>query len=421
MTAVRSATVRPARCPGMSGKLGLLFLMFLLQKIFLCFTWTLVPILMRTQGQSLGTIGLTALIYCPWALKFLPAPWVDQFHSPALGRRKTWIIPLVVLFLAIQVVLSMIRPETGMPLVLAVIFVLNVLSATMDIAMDAYATDILLPEERPWGNTVQTMGYTAGYMTGAGIFLMVYPHLGWQATLWSMTALQGVLALPVLLHREIPPVRTDYCRPPGQPGPGIRAFVSRPHIRWFIPFLLIAVLMDQGGDRLHLPMMVDKGYDPAGLGRLILWFGSCTAVLGAAAGSALFRRSRVRTLFFLACMGAGGLNLCSAFLFQVPLPSPLQVGILLGAEKFISGSVTVLLYTMVMGFSAGPASATGNAVLHSLIHLFMLGTAPIAGMICDHIGFYPLFLGLGLAAPLLFPAGDALLQRSLALSPDKSA
>ncbi len=53
---------------GKMQKMLLLFLMFLLQKIFLCFTWTLVPILLRTRGVSLGSIGMAAQIYIAPAL-----------------------------------------------------------------------------------------------------------------------------------------------------------------------------------------------------------------------------------------------------------------------------------------------------------------------------------------------------------------
>ncbi len=407
---------RPAYRIASKSKMGLLFLMYFVQKLFLYYTWTLVPILMRTQGQNLGSIGLTALLYSPWALKFLPAPWIDRFHSPGLGRRKTWIIPLVTLFLIMQLMLSAIQPEMDMALFLSAIFTLNILSATMDIAMDAYATDILLPEERPLGNTVQTMGYVSGYMMGAGFFLMIYHQLGWQITLWSMVGLQWALVLPILLHKEIPPVQIDLCRTSEGSKLRIRSFINRPQIRWLIPFILIAILVDQGGSRLHLPMLVDKGYDPASIGRLNLWFGSLASIFGAAAGALLFKRSKVRTIFCIACMGAGCLCIYTAFLSGLPLPSPLQVGVLMGAEKFISGSVTVLLYTLIMESSAGQNSATGNAILNSLLHLFMLAVAPIAGMICDYTGFYLLFMGLGLVNTVLLPVGDTLLRQCLTTS-----
>lgn len=393
-------------------KMCLLFLMFLLQKIFLCFTWTLVPILLRSRGTSLGAIGMATLIYSPWAMKFLYASWIDRYYCMAMGRRKTWIVPLLILFAAVQWTLSMIDPISSLSWLLAGIFILNLISATMDIAMDGYATDILLPEERPWGNTIQTLGYMVGYMLGGGVFLICYHHQGWQATVKIMAILQIGLMLPVLWHREIPPVFPAGHKTilPQNHNPSVRAFIARADVLWFILFSLITILIDQGAAQLRLPMLVDKGWDPAGLGRIMLWYGSFASVLGAVAGAAIFRRAGVERLFLSICLGAGILCFYSAFIFKTATLSTVLIGILVGGEKFISGSMAVMLFSMVMALSAGPQSATNNAVLNSLIHMFMLGMAPITGALCDMTGFFPLYLGLGLASPVLYMAGTVLLR-----------
>ncbi|WP_020589564.1 MFS transporter [Desulfobacter curvatus] len=393
-------------------KMALLFLMFLLQKIFLCFTWTLIPILLRTRGVSLGTIGMTALIYSPWALKFTYATWIDRIYSPVLGRRKTWIVPLLILFVLLQWMLSMADPQSGLPLVLAAIFILNLVSATMDIAMDGYATDILLPGERPWGNMIQTVGYMVGYMLGAGVFLICYQRLGWQSTVRIMVVCQIIMMLPVLLHKEMVPVFPEALTQPGPAyhRPSVRACISRAQVRWFILFSLIAILMDQGAAQSRLPMLVDKGYDPASLGRVMLWYGSAASVLGAVAGAALYYRAGASRHFMVVCLGAGALCLYSALIFQLPVPDPMMVGFLVGGEKFISGAMGVMLFSIIMTLSTGPQSATDNAVLNSLVHMFILAMAPLAGALCDITGFFRLYLGLGLASPLMYLSGYFLLR-----------
>ena len=402
-------------------KMALLFLMFLLQKIFLCFTWTLIPILLRTRGVSLGTIGMTALIYSPWALKFVYATWIDRIYSPVLGRRKTWIVPLLILFVLLQWMLSMADPESGFSLVLAAIFILNLVSATMDIAMDGYATDILLPEERPWGNMIQTVGYMVGYMLGAGVFLICYQRFGWQSTVRIMAACQLILMLPVLLHKEMAPVFPEALTPPGpeKHRPSVRACISQPRMGWFILFSLVVILMDQGAAQLRLPMLVDKGYDPAGLGRVMLWYGSAASVLGAVAGAALYRRAGAGRHFMVVCLGAGALCLYSAYIYQVHAPGTVMVGILVGGEKMISGAMGVMLFSIIMTLSTGPQSATDNAVLNSLVHMFILAMAPLAGALCDITGFFKLYLGLGCASPLACLGGHFLLRRCRNIPPGK--
>ena len=149
-------------------KMWLLFLMYISQKIFLCFNWTLLPIILRRQGVSLGSIGFTTLIYSPWALKFIYAFAIDRFYSNRIGRRKSWIVPLLIISVFILPFLAFLSPEKDFVLLLATVFLLNFIFATIDIAVDGYATDILQVHERPWGNAVQISGYVFGYLMGAG-------------------------------------------------------------------------------------------------------------------------------------------------------------------------------------------------------------------------------------------------------------
>jgi MFS family permease len=403
-------------------KMGLLFLMFILQKIFLCFTWTLLPILLRNQGASLGAIGFTALIYTPWAMKFFYASLVDRFYNRRIGRRKTWIVPLLFLSLVMLFFLSMLSPKENLKLLLAAIFLLNAISATMDIAADGYATDILTPAERPWGNTIQSIGYMVAYMLGAGVLLVVYQHRGWHSTLLIIAGLQLILMIPVVLHKEIPPVSSKAAGKRAlpqesiQPKPSAWAFIRQPKTLWFTLFLILMAILDQGGAQLRLPMLVDMGYDPAMLGRLILWYGTPTSILGSIMGAQLFKKFGITRLFFLICFCSISLSLYSAFISQHPSPYLWQTGMLLGAEKLMTGIVTVMIFSMTMAFSAGPQSATNNAVLNSLLHIAILGLAPVTGQLCDVVGFYNLYMGLGTAGLVILFTGSYLLGHRLQIN-----
>ena len=265
---------RPGEAPVWK-KMGLLFTMYILQNISLGFTWCLLPILMRKQGFSLGAIGLTALIYSPWALKFLWASQVDRRYSLRWGRRKSWIMPLTLLSLAFLAVLALMDPSNHLVMVLAIVFCLNINIATTDIAVDGYATDILSPKERSWGNTTQMTGYLIGHTLGSGVFLIIYQWVGWAATLWIMAGLHMLLMVPVLAHREIHPV--DEGSSPEQDEkfkPSARAFLRLTRVHWFLLFLFMVGLTDNGGNQLRLTMLADAGLDPSDLGQLLLWIGS---------------------------------------------------------------------------------------------------------------------------------------------------
>ena len=68
-------------------KLGLLASLYLCQGLPFGFFTQALPVFLREEGMALSSIGLTAMLAAPWALKFLWAPLVDRYYLPRLGRR----------------------------------------------------------------------------------------------------------------------------------------------------------------------------------------------------------------------------------------------------------------------------------------------------------------------------------------------
>lgn len=397
--------------------MGLLFLMSILQKIFLCFSWTLLPILLRQQGVDLGRIGFTALIFSPWALKFLYASMVDRFYSRRMGRRKSWITPLLLMSWAMFPLLTLVSPDGHLERLLTIVFVLNVMYATMDIAVDGYATDILQTGERAWGNAVQMIAYMMGYMLGGGVFLMVYQYHGWTMTVLAIALLQLILMIPVIGHKEmsavLPERRSAAKRQRSAAEDGTWAFIRRPGNVWFFTFLVAIAILEQGGAQLRLPMVADMGITTADFGRLTLWIGSPMSIAGACLGAILLNRLGHRRMFVAACLGAVGVSFFSAFVSRT-LPACLwQIGMMVGLEKLMIGILFTFVYSMIMSFSAGPQAATRYAVMCSLTRLAGLGIMPVTGNLCDAFGYFRLYMGLGMFGVLFLFAGGHILRYRL--------
>ena len=395
-------------------KLWLLFLMYISQKIFLCFNWTLLPILLRQQGISLGSIGLAALVFSPWALKFLYASMVDRVYSVSMGKRKSWIVPLLAISLLAMPLLSLVSPLTHLKILLLAVFVMNFIFATVDIAVDGYATDILLPGERAWGNTIQIVGYVLGYMMGAGVFLILFQHQGWQVTVWAITATQALVILPIILHHEMPPctVAPSESLTSIKGAHGIRgwAFINQPANRCFLLLAALLVLIDQGGAQLRLAMLVDKGIESAAIGRLNIWFGSPMCLLGAVLGGALLGKLGFRRILILGSMAAAGMHLFSALIAHGFFSHWMGFGIMLGGEKLTAGVITFLIYSLIMILSAGNRSATDYAILGSLVSLFGFAANPLMGRLCDWIGYFYLYAGIGVLSIMVIFVGRCLLD-----------
>jgi len=101
------------------------------------------PALLREQGVSLSVIGFTSGLALPWALKFAWAPFIDRY-----GSRKRWLLVLNCLTMALMLLVAsrdFAAWVAALPLLLAVLFCMNLVSATQDIATDGYAVSTSSP------------------------------------------------------------------------------------------------------------------------------------------------------------------------------------------------------------------------------------------------------------------------------------
>src|SRR5690625_2147845 len=77
------------------------------------------------------------------------------------------------------------------------------LSATQDIAFDAYSTDVLRSDERAAGAAVRVLGYRLAMIVSSGLALVLAEHwLGWPGTYMLMGLLMGSVAIFTLLAPE---------------------------------------------------------------------------------------------------------------------------------------------------------------------------------------------------------------------------
>src|SRR5690625_4101549 len=154
-------------------------------------------------GVSLQNIGFLTLVGSAYTLKFLWAPLVDRYAPPMLGRRRSWIF-LTQILLAVSIA-AMGMYSTGQHLgILALLAVLVAfLSATQDIAFDAYSTDVLRKEERAAGAAVKVLGYRLA-MIGSGCLALIIADrwLGCNNMYVFMGAMLAVCAVATLLAPE---------------------------------------------------------------------------------------------------------------------------------------------------------------------------------------------------------------------------
>lgn len=389
-------------------KLLPLLLLYFSQGLPFGFQATALPLLLRERGVSLQAIGLASVLAAPWLAKPLWAPLVDRYGSTRFGRRKSWIVPMQAALVACAFAAAHVeRPET----LCALIFLMNLCAATMDIAVDALAVSWLDPKELGPGNALQVVGYKLGMLTGGGLLVWASAKLGWNGLFNVMGGLMlGVLAVSL----AIPEPDRDAASGAPATTMSFREVVERLRSAWRQPpaAALLAVVMtyktgETLADAMWKPMLFDRGFAVSNIG---LWngtFGMLFSLLGSSL-SGVFARSisLPRALLWIAAFRAAGVG---ALWWSSVLPQPSAATIIAATciEHFFGGAITTVLFALMMHHTDRAIGGTHYTLLASLEVWGKLPLAALSGVIAGAFG-YPAVFALATALCV----GFALLVRA---------
>ena len=124
------------------------------------------------DGIDLATIGFLSLVGLPYTFKFLWAPLMDRFELPWLGRRRGWLVLTQLALAGALWALSGNAPKDGIRLFALLAVLVAFLSASQDVVVDAYRTDLLPAPERGMGASLGVMGYRLAMILSGGIALI---------------------------------------------------------------------------------------------------------------------------------------------------------------------------------------------------------------------------------------------------------
>ena len=153
-------------------------------------------------GVDLKTIGIFTLVGLPYTLKFLWAPLMDRIVPPWLGRRRGWMLIMQVAVAIGLAFMGLVGPGNH-PEWLGLIAVgVAFMSASLDIVLDAYRTDLLLPPERGFGAALWVNGYRLALLVASAGALVFADHIGWNVTYLLLAALMGMGVVTILLSPD---------------------------------------------------------------------------------------------------------------------------------------------------------------------------------------------------------------------------
>ena len=247
---------------------------------------TLVPAWLRTEHVDLKVIGVFALIQFPYTWKFLWSPFLDRYVVPVLGRRRGWMLLTQVGLLVVIASLGMFSPQTNLRVIVVLATVLAFLSATQDIAIDAYRRELLSDAELGLGNAVHVNAYRIAGLVSGSLALILADRLPWSQVFFitALFMIPGVVM--TLLVRE--PERAS---PPRTLRAAVvdpfREFITRQGWRsalLILAFLLFYKLGDSMCTALATPFYLDMGFSKTQIGLVAKNAGLWLQVIGALLG-----------------------------------------------------------------------------------------------------------------------------------------
>ncbi len=365
--------------------------------LFLLFN--LVPAWLRSEQVDLKTIGLFALIQFPYTWKFIWSPLLDRFVLP-LGRRRGWMLLTQAGLLLVIAALGGFSPQTEITSIAVVCTLLALLSATQDIAIDAYRRELLSDVELGLGNAIHVNAYRIAGLVPGSLSLVLADHMAWSMV-FIITALFMLPGMVMTLmvsepHRASPPktLREAVVEP-------FHEFITRHG--WnsallVLAFLLFYKLGDSMCTALATPFYLDMGFSKTDIGLIAKNAGLWPSIIGGMLGGLWMVKIGINRALWL----FGVVQIVSIFGFawlashghfdSIGAAERTQLAIVIGLEALGVGLGTVAFVAFIARTTHPAYTATQFALFTSLMAIPRTFANAATGWLVEGMGWTMFFL-----------------------------
>ena len=374
------------------GKLFTFFCLYIAQSIPMSFFSTVLPVIMRQQNFSLETIGALQLLKLPWILKFLWSPVVDR-STHRLSDFKRWIFSSELIYASIILAVSFLNFQTTPYLIVGLVILSFVASATQDIATDSLAVLSFSKKDKSLANSMQSMGSFAGAMVGGGVLLLLYHKVGW-GNLLPFLAFFVILALiPLFFFKGNKD--NDIIRPKQQEKPtsnDILGFFKQKGIWKQVVFLFLYYAGLIGILAMLKPMLVDYGYNLKEIGVMSGIVGTTIGCLASFGGGFIVRkigRHTARLMFAVLTL------ITTVYFCLLVSVLPVNIATLHLGISLLWGSYglsVIVVYTTAMDCVRPGFEGTDFTIQTVITHLSGIIMGVGSGKIADMITYKGLFV-----------------------------
>ncbi len=248
---------------------------------------------MAVEGVNITAIGLFSLVSLPYSFKFLWSPLIDRFSFASLGRRRGWLLITQAALTISIATMAFARPAQALELLALNAVVIAFLSATQDIAIDAYRTDVLHHHEMGAGAGVAVLGYRIALIVAGSAALILADYASWPVVYLllagvMLTALATTIQAPEPKLRDAPPL-------------SLAEAVQLPFMEFFhrgrafrsgvvLAFVVLYRLGDSLISNMSTPFLLQTGFTQTDVGTIQGGLGLVSTIVGVLAGGEIISR-----------------------------------------------------------------------------------------------------------------------------------
>ncbi len=349
-------------------------------------------------GTSLPLIGATASIGIFYSLKFLWAPALDRVPPPGalrrFGQRRGWLLviqPLLALACACLALCDPAHPA----LLVATAATIAFLSASQDIAVDAWRIETFTERSQGVALTAYVWGYRAALLVSGSYALGLASLLGWPGAFLIVAALVAVGPVVTLFASQPPAIVRR-----GRAGvlASLREAVVDPMAeilsRRGIALPLCFVLLFKLGEAMA-GTMAPSFYRALGYDRVqVMLANNVPALIASLAGIACGGLIVARLGAGRALVLTGFVQMASMLLYFLLALSGGNSFILVAkvlGESFAESMADAAFITFLSSLCAPGYTATQYALLSSLAALPLRTLGNLSGILAQQLGWVPFY------------------------------
>jgi MFS transporter, PAT family, beta-lactamase induction signal transducer AmpG len=333
----------------------------------------------KQHDWSLPNLGLLSLALLPYALKLLWAPAVDF-----LGTRRLWIAASQVLMAALLCLFMFLDAANPGILLWTCIALLSTLSATQDIAIDAYSIELLKTSEMGPANGCRIATYRIAMLLSGGLFVAMSGRIGWHLIFFICASVLGFCSIVSLM---LPPIEIQ------RPAVSLKTLIApitdllnRPMLIPVALFILLYKLGDMSMAPMVIPFWLESRLTEEAIG-LITGLGMGFSIAGGLGGGLFMARFGIfHGMWFLGLWQAMS-NLAYAWAAAYPTAGNLGIYVASGIESFSAGLGTSAFLAFLMCICAKRYAATQYALLSSLFKISGVIAGALSGWMTQYMGF----------------------------------